>query len=256
MYGGNCNGTYVNSLLQLTSLLVNNGHDLAYDYIQNESLITRARNNLAHRFLKTDSDALLFIDADQGFDAEEVYKLITSGKKLIGAVSPMKNINWGSVIMANKFGQSDLESFSGHFNVNFPEDATEINLKEPVEVDSIGTGMMFIDRKVFDKVKPICLEYIASDKNGICVISEESEKITEYFATFIDENGVLLSEDFEFCRKWKSLGKKVYIAPWVRLTHTGSYVFKGKFAESMALEYFVSESLKNQQVEDQLKKEL
>jgi hypothetical protein len=243
MYGGQCFGIYTTSLLSLSSLLLSEGHSVIYDYVSNESLITRGRNLIVDRFLKSDYDALLFIDADQGFDAEEVYKLITSGKKFIGAVSPMKQINWESVIVANKYGQKDLDYFSGYFNVNFVDGVTEFSVDEVVEVENVGTGLLFIAREVFESVSPLCESYKKSLYGGVIDNSNDSEKIVEFFATSIDKDGILLSEDFHFCSKWKSLGKKVYIAPWVRLTHAGVHIFNGKFAESAVLNASIKSSL-------------
>lgn len=48
-----------------------------------DSLITRARNNLAHDFLhKTNADYLLFIDSDLDFTLEDIKTLITKRKRM------------------------------------------------------------------------------------------------------------------------------------------------------------------------------
>jgi hypothetical protein len=250
MYGGQCFGDYTKSVIELSTLLLANGHDVIFDYVVNESLITRARNLLVDRFLETDYDALLFIDADQGFKAEEVYKLINSGKKVIGAISPMKQINWESAIIAKKYGQSNLQDFSGYFNVNFALGVTEFSLDKVVEVDNIGTGLLLIAREVFEELAPVCLKYKKSFDGGAIDKSKDAPEIVEYFSTSIDNEGVLLSEDYDFCAKWKSLGKKIYVAPWVRLTHIGTYVFSGKFAETSALNSAVEASLKESEKEN------
>jgi hypothetical protein len=248
MYGGQCFGDYTKSVIELSTLLLANGHDVIFDYVVNESLITRARNVLVDRFLETDYDALLFIDADQGFKAEEVYKLINSGKKVIGAISPMKQINWESAIIAKKYGQSDLEDFSGYFNVNFALGITEFSLDKVVEVENVGTGLLLIAREVFEELAPVCLKYKKNSYGGVINKSKDAPEIVEYFSTSIDNEGVLLSEDYDFCAKWKSLGKKIYVAPWVRLTHIGTYVFSGKFAETSALNSAIEASLKESEL--------
>jgi hypothetical protein len=119
MYGGNAKSQYVAGVLELMSALARGGHQVFQTVITNESLITRARNTLAHEFLKTDADALLFIDADHGFHADEVVKMVESGKDLIGGIYAMKAINWTNVRKAALAGMDDLESYSGFFAVNF-----------------------------------------------------------------------------------------------------------------------------------------
>ena len=55
MYGGQCTGQYVQSLLNLTGLLSQQAIPLHCAFMFNESLITRARNGLAHQFLQSDA---------------------------------------------------------------------------------------------------------------------------------------------------------------------------------------------------------
>jgi hypothetical protein len=59
--------------------------------------------------------------------------------------------------------------------------------------------------------------------------------VTEYFKTDITEDGVLLSEDYWFCRKYREVGGEVFAAPWVKIVHAGEYIFSGSFASTMML---------------------
>ena len=70
MYGGMAHGAYILALLELVSLLRDQGVAAQFDTVMNESLITRARNNLAASFLACAACThLLFVDADVGFSA-------------------------------------------------------------------------------------------------------------------------------------------------------------------------------------------
>jgi hypothetical protein len=51
----------------------------------------------------------------------------------------------------------------------------------------------------------------------------------------------LLSEDYHFCRKWRSLGGQVYAAPWIAVDHAGEYIFSGRFASHLMLNATKSE---------------
>lgn len=230
MYGGNCKGIYTESLINLIFQLSNRGHQVRYLKIYNESLITRGRNALVHEFLKTSDEALLFIDADHAFDIADVVKMIESDVELIGAIYPMKNINWPRVREAALAGEEDLPSYSGFFSANMKQGTNTFNLDKPLEVDNVGTGLMFIHRNVFDKMAPTCKTYAHHGSDGIMNFEN---RIIEFFKTEIDEIGVLLSEDFYFCRAWQDLGGAVYAAPWVRITHAGEYEFAGNFAKNV-----------------------
>lgn len=104
MYGGMCSGVYMKSVLELVKALSNSGHTAHFIDIANESLITRARNLLTEMFLRSNSDYLLFIDADEGFGADGIVKMISEEVDLIGAAVPMKGINWERVRQAAKRG--------------------------------------------------------------------------------------------------------------------------------------------------------
>jgi hypothetical protein len=232
MYGGNAKSGYVLSIQNLMEELVKAGHSSNLLTISNESLITRARNTLTHSFLQTDSDVLLFIDADHSFVAEDVVRLVESNKDIIGAISPMKAINWEDVRQAALEGKPNLELYSGYYAINLLEGSDSINLSEPFPVKAIGTGMMAIKRSVFEKMKPLCKTYL-----GNTVTSDQmGSEIVEYFTTSIDKKyGVLLSEDYHFCEMWRELGETVWAAPWVRITHFGEYNFNGSLAMSLKL---------------------
>lgn len=234
MYGGNCKAVYTHSLIFLISSLRDNNYEITYDFTMNESLITRARNTLVHKFLETDCDGLLFIDSDQGFNPEDVIKMIESGKDLISAIVPMKQINWEAAKLAYEFGVDDLEKYAGHYAVNFKEATDSIALSEPFEVDNIGTGLMYISRKVFEDMTPTCRSYL-NHEEGTGLMQRDSKKVIEFFALDIDDKDVLLSEDFYFCRKWRALGNEVYAAPWVHVTHSGEQIFSAQFKDTATL---------------------
>ena len=232
MYGGNCKGVYVDGLMALTFELARRGYQVSFSKIYNESLITRARNNLVYEFEKSGADALLFIDADEGFNHMDVIQMIESGKDVIGAIYPMKNINWDNVRRAALAGKEDLQAYSGFFAMNMLPGENTFKMSEPVEVTEVGTGMLFIRKEVFEKMKPECPSYMLNTSTGAF---DSSQMVTEYFATSITEDGILLSEDYHFCRKWRSMGGQVFAAPWVNIVHAGEYIFNGSFAATMIL---------------------
>jgi hypothetical protein len=235
MYGGMAKNQYTISLQNLIFKLNQAGHTISTTTVSNESLITRARNTLAHKFMKTDFDAMLFIDADHGWDPDGVIKMIECGKDLIGAIYPMKGINWENVRLAALTSKANLEEYSGFFAVNV-EEGTNINTvkeDEPLPVKAVGTGMMFIARRVFEKLAPYCNKYINNNVGDTGVIM--GEEVVEYFTTFIDENKILLSEDYAFCRMWRDRGETAWAAPWVKISHAGDYNFSGKFTSTLEI---------------------
>lgn len=230
MYGGQCFGFYTQSLLQLNNILRDNNITSMMSFMFNESLITRARNALAHQFLKTDCTHLFFIDADIRFHAPDVIKMIEADKDIICGIYPKKEINWGSVKRAMDSGVSndELKWHTGSFVVNLVGYAGEVTVpvNEPVEIWNGGTGFMIIKREVFEKLADLVPSYTndVTDLSG----NIKADEIKEFFATSIEPGtNRLLSEDYHFCRLWRENGGKIYAAPWAHLAHVGSYVFEG-----------------------------
>jgi hypothetical protein len=84
-----------------------------------------------------------------------------------------------------------------------------------VEIAAGGTGFMMIKRGVFETLSSEVPEYAV-----------EETRLREFYATDIDtESRQYISEDYYFCRLARRHGFKVYAAPWIHLTHTGTYVF-------------------------------
>ena len=234
MYGGNCKGIYMDSVINLTFELAQKGHQISFSKIYNESLITRARNNLVKEFLDSDADYLFFIDADEGFNVADVMAMIDVEADIIGGVYPMKSINWEGVRAAALSGKENLSDYSGIFAMNLLPGTSSIKLNEPVEVTEVATGLMLIKRSVFEQMDPLCPKYALNGSDGQF---DFNRMVTEFFATSITEDGILLSEDYHFCRKWREMGGKVYAAPWVNVVHAGDYQFSGRFAQDVQLRH-------------------
>lgn len=218
MYGGMCSGPYTHSMLVLSDALLKAGIPWINRFVYNESLITRARNALTKQFLDIpDCTHLLFIDADIGFNPDDVISLIKQNKDIICGTYPKKVINWEHVHYAatNGVPVDKLNEYTGEFAFNMPngDGSFEIDPNKPFEVLDSGTGFMLIQRHVFDEIK--VPTYKISD-----VVYKE------YFTTAIHDEK-LLSEDYNFCKMARDVGFKIYVAPWVKLDHVGSYIFNG-----------------------------
>ena len=236
MYGGQCAGWYTQSIIQMGAIFGQNNIGLAFSFMFNESLITRARNALVNQFLKTESTHLMFIDSDINFNANDIVKMLDADKEIICGIYPKKEINWFTVKKAMDDGveKEKLKYYTGSFVVNLVGYAGEVTVpvNEPVEIFNGGTGFMLIKREVFEKLAPLVPEY-TNDVGDLSGQLKDAEKIKEFFATSIEpETNRLLSEDYHFCREWRMAGGKVWAAPWAHLGHMGSYLFEGALIPS------------------------
>ena len=234
LYGGMCAGFYTQSLIDGINKLSQAGITSTISFMFNESLIPRARNALAHQFLKTDNDYMMFIDADIKFDANDILPMIAADKDIICGIYPKKEIAWPLVRQAIAAGVSDddLKHHTGSFVVNLVDYNTEVTvpINQPVEIWNGGTGFMLIKRSVFEKLKETVPSYI----NDVGDLGKNLgyEEIYEFFACSRDETRRLLSEDYHFCKITRDAGMKVWAAPWVNLAHIGTYAFEGQLIKT------------------------
>ena len=232
MYGGMCTGHYVQGLLMTTQKMREVGVPVAWCQIMNESLITRARNELVRVFLETNHDYLMFVDADIGFSGEAILQLMAADKDVACGIYPKKEVNWDSVKRAAFAGKMDLQDYGGAFVFNMTDSGdAETDETGCIEVRHGGTGFMLIKREVFEHLKPHVPTYRVNsfrDEHG-----NYAKPLThEFFATSIDNTGALLSEDYHFCELVRKHGGSIHANPFIKLEHVGTYVFHGDIIKS------------------------
>lgn len=233
MYGGMCTGAYVQGLVMTMSKMMEMGINVSWCQITNESLITRARNELARVFLASDHDYLMFVDADIGFDGEAILHLLAADKDIACGIYPKKEVNWDSVKRAVAEGKEDLQDYAGAFVFNMVGSANqETDETGCIEVRHGGTGFMLIKRGVFEHLIPHVPTYrVSSFKDP--ETGEYAKPLThEFFATSIDDSGALLSEDYHFCELFRKHEGQIHAHPFIRLTHTGTYTYDGDILKS------------------------
>lgn len=219
-FGGMVCMEYTESILKLKEVCNKIDVRLTTMFLGNESLIQRGRNKIAHYFLKTDSTHLMFIDADQGFRASDILRMVQADKDIIGGPVPMKGINWDNVRRGALNNYQDLEKLTGHFNINKLPGHEMVNVETPFQVRHIGTGFMLIQRRVFERLTP----YVGWYKTP----TEKDEKVYDYFKVQ-NVNNELLSEDYNFCFMNDQTGGTNWVAPWCVISHNGYYSFNGQY---------------------------
>jgi hypothetical protein len=98
------------SVMHLTNLLNQSQIEFTIDFIGNESLIPRARNNSLGRFMKSNFTHLLFIDSDIEFPAQAVMDLLKSNKDVACCAYPRKAYNWRRFMYSMSTEQQSKES--------------------------------------------------------------------------------------------------------------------------------------------------
>jgi len=221
-FGGQLFVGYMINLIKLERLCQIKNIIINYEFIYNESLIPRARNNLVNTFMKSDHTHLIFIDADIEFEPEDIIKLIESDKHVIGGLYPKKNVNWPNIsnfINNNKtieYTPQILKSVGKELVTILINDNDLNTDADIIETRYTGTGILLIKREVFELMKKAYVNDIYECEN---------EKYFRYFDTE-SKYGVYLSEDYWFCDRWRNISGKVYLMPKFRCKHWEIYSFE------------------------------
>jgi len=239
MYGGMAHGLYIKSCLDLQTVMMRYGIEVKFSFLFNESLITRARNYLVDEFLRTDFTHMMFIDSDIHFDPNDIVAMMALDKDIIGGPYPKKSINWGNVAHAARthpdLNPKELENLVGEYVFNVVKGTQQFQVSDPLEVMEIGTGHMMIKRGVFDKMKDAYPQIKYKPDHIGQAHFDGSRYIHAYFDTVIDTvdscvgggSERYLSEDYMFCQMWRKIGGQVYLCPWMKTQHIGTYAFTG-----------------------------
>jgi hypothetical protein len=243
MYGGMAHGLYLKSCLDLQGIMSRYGVDVKFSFLFNESLITRARNYLVDEFLRSDCTHLLFLDSDIHYNPQDVVALLALDKDVIGGPYPKKSINWNNIAHAARnhpnLEPRELETLVGEYVFNVVKGTSQFSVTEPLEVMEIGTGFMLVKREVFDKM---AAEYptirYKPDHVGQAHF-DGSRYIHAYFDTVIDTKDSItgggseryLSEDYMFCQMWRKMGGDIFLCPWMKTQHIGTYPFTGNLSK-------------------------
>lgn len=241
-----CSGMFARSIADLSAMCVHYGVALQMYFLFNESLIPRARNYCCDEFMRSDATHMMFIDADIGFNPQDVIALLAlqsdeSPYDVIGGPYPKKCIAWEKIKMAVDKGFADedpgkLDAFVGDYVFNPKGGQTTIPLNQPVEVLEIGTGFMMMRRKTFQTFVEKFPQYSYKPDHVRTEHFDGSREIMMYFQAEIDPASKrYLSEDYWFTQKIQEIGMKVWLCPWMKLQHVGTMVFGGSLADLAAL---------------------
>lgn len=237
-YGGALSSICVRSLLGLVNLAWTHGMTMQTRFLDGDSLITRARNRMVAEFMAdTRWTHLFWIDADIGFEPEAALRLLLAGREVVAGVYPQKTDGWPAAGLAEALPagstRADFDARHAVYPLNVDAAGGRIDAEGFLEVLDAPTGFMLIARGVFERLAAAMPELRYTPDHG----DDPALRLPHYrFFDVLAEpgNGRYLSEDFAFCRRWQSIGGKVYVDTHSRLAHRGLQTFHGDFAARMA----------------------
>ena len=242
--------TYTESLLQTMFMCKDLGIEASVQFCRNDSLVSRARNNLIAKAMHNYPRAthFLFIDADITWSPIDILKLLVANKPLVGGIYPIKNYDWSKMsenpeyikqILERKSKSQLNDVFSNReyfqtnmvrYNINYESKLLEIQ-NNLAKIKHLPTGFMLIKRQVIELMHKAFpqTKYVddVSFLNGA-----ENDFAYALFDCGV-EDGHYYSEDWMFCHRWSKMGGSIYTDITVNLDHTGIETYKGSFITSL-----------------------
>lgn len=198
---------WIDSFGNTIKLCVEYGIDLRWLFPPGQSLLQHARNELVRDALKHGFDDLIFVDADQDWEAEEFVRLLSYDVDCVGI--PIR--------------KKDEEE---RYNVYFPKGIFSF-VKHPVHDIlsgpdlALGTGLIRFSRKALMAL---------TDGAELYRFAPGAEE-TPWVFDVRPKNGFLVGEDSHVSFTLQKHGMNVWIDPCMSCGHIGQKRYEGTFAE-------------------------
>jgi len=249
-YGSQCYVNYVMCLMNTMNLFAKLGLNLKIEFCKNDSLVSRARNNLIAKAMHDkETTHMLFIDADITWNPVDVLKLILADKHIVGGVYPIKNYEWhkltepgknvvqdwvntkrSSQLNASITDQDFIQHKMMRYNLNYISNTLEI-ANNLTKVRHLATGFMMIRRDTIEKMARAFPSTKYTDDVGF-LKSDENEYAYALFDCGVEE-GHYCSEDWLFCSRWSKMGGETWVDVTINLNHSGVEDYKGSYLASL-----------------------
>ena len=250
-YGGMSHVNYTVSLISTLDVMRHYGIHCRVEFCKNDSLVSRARNNLVARAMADpECTHMLFIDSDITWAATDILKLLISDKQLCGGIYPVKHYHWNRLlenpdknvahewvkqknanrmiqhisdehIIQHRLLRYNMNTFAGYLTV-------EQNM---IKVKHIATGFMMIKRDVIEKMAAAFPSTKYSDDVGF-LRSAENDYSYALFDCAV-EDGHYLSEDWLFCSRWTKMGGIIHADVTINLIHSGVEDYNGSLITTL-----------------------
>jgi hypothetical protein len=204
------------SVIKLVQQLGKSGIEVGI-HTMKSPLIHQARNYLTSVFLTTEYQYMLFVDSDVEFEPEAVIRMMVAKKNIVCTPYRVKSVDTSKHI----YGA-----------IEFKDPKNILILAEGfVEIEAGPTGLMLIDRKVFERIIKNHPELKITNK-----ATPHADKSHEFYYNFFDfgfNDGYAMGEDVSFCRLARDNDFRIFANIESSTTHHGAYAWKGTFGESL-----------------------
>lgn len=203
-HSGQVCAEYHKSIVETLPVLWQEQVPYSHTVLIGNALVHDARNRLVAWFLEDEhATDLFFIDADISWEPKDFLRLALSPHDVIGGAYRQK--------------RDDKEFYNAG---GLKPGPTKL-----LQVDYLGAGFLKISRRAILKLIKAHPDKQYESLDGVLCHGLFDAPI---------ENGQIVGEDAMFCRRWRALGGKVFLDPYMTLWHVGQKAWRGNFSELIA----------------------
>lgn len=195
-YNGQLTTQYARSLLELWGEI---GAQAEWRTTK-ATLIAWARNVFASQVLEGDYSHLLFVDADIDFPARVVKRMLAFDQPVVSAVYPHRTL--------------DVQAFYAQARRQ-PDPGAAM----------VPAGLMPIQRGALERMR-VAYPELHRPAAGSNDAFQGLTQVLQCFEALTDENGIAMSEDVSFCRRWRAIGGELWATFDQAVGYTGPFTFR------------------------------
>jgi hypothetical protein len=203
------------------------------------SYVSIARNYFANTLLaQSQFTHLVMIDSDMFFDGDVICRLIRCGKPVVAAAYPQRRMDLEAYAQAARnpdLTADDRFALAMKYTLQ-PEPEPETHQVKVVNgmcrVHRISLGCSVIQRTAFEGLIATGMARLLPE--GSWETIDFKGPFYDFFSEMTLEDGTRLSEDYSFCKRWRSLaGNEIWAVVDEPIGHVGDMVYGAPYLKRL-----------------------
>jgi hypothetical protein len=232
--GGVVKALYATTLLKIVVCVKEAGWGVDFLTVDS-SYISRARNYFANVLLRQPRFThLVMIDSDMSFECNIICRLLRCSKPVVAAAYSQRRMDMDAFARAARNPQlapADLKASALEYNIQ-PELESETRQVKVIDgmcrVNQVALGCAAIRRDALESL--IAAGQVRSRPDGFLQKSGLEGPFYDFFGEITLEDGDSISEDYSFCKRWRSLpGNEIWAIVDEPIGHVGDMVYSAPY---------------------------
>jgi hypothetical protein len=236
--GGVVKSLYATSLVKVVLAVKDAGWNADFMTFDG-TYVSVARNYFANTLLgQSQFTHLVMVDSDMSFDGDVICRLIRCDKPVVAAAYPQRRMDLEAFAQAARNPEltaADRFALAMKYTVQ-PELEPETRQVKVVDgmcrAGRISLGCSVIQRKAFEALIATGMARLLPD--GSWETIGFKGPFYDFFSEMTLEDGTRLSEDYSFCKRWRSLaGNEIWAVVDEPIGHVGDMIYGAPYLKRL-----------------------